>query len=128
MPKETTMKGRLGDLQRFMSLLTVNRAELEHLEGTRQRFEAQLAAAQEAADRQAVHTAAKQEASKQLRTHVSEGQRLANILRLAVKQYYGIRAEKVAEFGMQPFRGRPRKPAPAPEATAPPAPTSNPIN
>ncbi len=124
MPKETTIKGRLGDLQRLVALLTANQAELGHLEATRQRFEVQLAAAQDAADRQAVHTAAKQEASKQLRAFVTEGERLANILRLAVKQHYGVRSEKVAEFGMQPFRGRPRKPAPEP--TAPPAP--NPIN
>jgi len=27
-------------------------------------------------------------------------------LRTALKQHYGIRAEKLAEFGMQPFRGR----------------------
>ncbi len=44
--------------------------------------------------------------------------RLANVLRLAVKHHYGIRSEKLAHFGLQPFRGRPfraRNSKPAPE-------------
>jgi hypothetical protein len=49
------------------------------------------------------------------------------VLRLAVKQHYGIRAEKLAEFGLQPFRGRPRSvqtaepqsPSPSPEEPKP---------
>jgi hypothetical protein len=55
---------------------------------------------------QAAQKAAKQEASKTLKTAVLEGDRLANLLRTALKQHYGIRSEKLAEFGMQPFRGR----------------------
>ena len=128
MPKERTTKGKLGDLQRLMSLLTANRTDLEHVEATRQRLEVQLAAALEAADRQAKHTAAKQEASQQLRTFMTESERLANILRLSVKQHYGIRAEKLVEFGLQPFRRRPRKPAAAPEPPPLPAETPNPLN
>lgn len=37
---------------------------------------------------------------------ISEGQRLASVVRSAVKEHYGVREEKLAEFGMQPFRGR----------------------
>jgi hypothetical protein len=63
--------------------------------------------------------AGKQEASKQLNTFVTEGERLATVLQLAVKQHYGIRAEKLAEFGLQPFRGR-TKAKPAPETPGTP--------
>ena len=46
------------------------------------------------------------------------------MLQLAVKQHYGIRAEKLAEFGMQPFRGRSRTgeagPDPGPDANTDP--------
>jgi hypothetical protein len=128
--KEKTFKGKLGDLQRLMAPLIANGADLGHLEATRARFADLLAQAEEAANRQAVNTAAKQEASLQLRTTISECERLANILRLAVKQHYGIRSEKLAEFGLQPFRGRKTKPdaepsepsAPSPAQPEPPAP------
>ena len=128
MSKETTQKGKLGDLQRFLSSLTVNSSELPHLEATRLRFAELLAQAQEAFDRQGVHRAAKQEASRDLRTAITESERLENILRLGVKQHFGIRAEKLSEFGLQPFRGLKAKPGdeepttPEPAESNPPAP------
>jgi hypothetical protein len=103
------LKSRLGDLQRLIAPLTANSADLVHLEATRARFAEFLAQAEESANRQGVHTAAKQEASLQLRTSLAECERLANILRLGVKQHYGIRSEKLAEFDLQPFRGRKTK-------------------
>src|SRR6185295_7067954 len=104
--KQKTFKTKLGDMRRLLAPLTANSAELWHLEATRARFAELLAEAEDAANRQGVHTAAKQDASLQLRVALSECDRLANILRLAVKQHYGIRSEKLAEFGLQPFRGR----------------------
>jgi len=121
MSKETTQKGKLGDLQRLLSSLSANSADLAHLEPTRARFAELLAQAQEAADRQGVHTAAKQEATLALKSAISNCERLANVLRLGVKQHYGIRSEKLAEFGLQPFRGLKTKPDDEePEPTAPP--------
>jgi chromosome segregation ATPase len=122
MSKETTLKGKLGDLLRLSASLNANKEGLQHLEGSRAELDDQIAKAQEAADRQALHTAGKQEASKQLRASLDEGQRLANVLRLAVKQRYGIRSEKLAHFGLQPFRGRPRNAKPTTEEPQPQAP------
>ena len=72
-------------------------------------------------------TASKQAASKEQQTLLTEGQRLANAIRALVKEHYGIRSEKLAEFGLQPFRGRiravksptldPGTPTPAPHLT-----------
>jgi hypothetical protein len=112
----------MGKLQRLQSRLNSNRAELAHLEASLARFEALLAQVQEAADRQALHTAGKQAASQEFKTALVEGERLATVLQLAVKQHYGIRSEKLADFGLKPFRGKPRKdPAeqkPKPSASA----------
>jgi hypothetical protein len=107
---------RVGRLQRLLARLTSNREELQHLEPSRARFEALFAQIQETADRQALHTASKQEASQQLKTHLTEAERLTTLLQLAVKQHYGIRAEKLADFGLQPFRGRARKADPGLES------------
>jgi hypothetical protein len=123
MSKETTLKGKLGDLERLLSALTANSAEVPHLEVSRAQLESLLSQAQGAADLQALHTAAKQEASQKLKLSLNEGMRLANVLRLALKQHYGIRSEKLAHFGLQPFRGRRPKPTPEePPALPPPAP------
>lgn len=110
MSKETTYNGVLGDWERLNTMITANAAEIPHMEGSRQEFEKFLNLARDAAQRQAVHTAGKQEASQQLQTYLREGERLATILRLSLKQRFGIRSEKLAEFGLKPFRGRTRKP------------------
>jgi hypothetical protein len=60
---------------------------------------------------------------EQLRTHMDEALRLATLLRVVLRQRYGIRSEKLAGLGAQPFRGRTRKTtSPAPVNPEPPAP------
>jgi ABC-type transporter Mla subunit MlaD len=109
MSKETTYAGKLGNIQQLSTALTANAEELAHLEGARLRLADTLNRAQEVAKQQAALTASRQEASKQLKSLLTEGERLANALRSLVKEHYGIRSEKLAEFGLQPFRGRTRK-------------------
>lgn len=124
--QETTVKGRMGKLERLLSRLQSNRAELAHLEVSMARLEALQAQIKEAADRQSLHTAEKQEASKQFQTALVEGERLATVLQLSVKQHYGIRSEKLADFGIKPFRCRPageRKRKPKPSTPTDPDPT-----
>lgn len=122
--QETTVKGRMGKLQRLQSRLNSNRTELGHLEASLARFEALLGQLTEAADRQAFHTAGKQEASQQFQTYLVEGERMATVLQMAIKQHYGIRSEKLADFGLKPFRGRNRR-ASAERKPKPPASTSS---
>jgi hypothetical protein len=120
---------RVGRVQRVLSRLAGNREELQHIEPSRARLEVLFGQIQDAAGRQALHTAGKQEASQQFQSLLTEAERLITVLLLAVKQHYGIRAEKLADFGMKPFRGRTRKasPTPAPEPPAPePEPTTPP--
>ena len=124
--RHTTQSQMLGDLQVLLVALAANDEDLQHLEIPRDKLERMLTQAQDAATRQATAAATKQEATKQLQTLLIEGTRLGNALRGMIKEYYGIRAEKLAEFGIQPFRGRRRARAEAPEtATAPePSPES----
>ena len=110
--KETTYAGMLGDLQRLLTSLTANSADLPHLETPRLKLERLLAQAQEVTKQQSAAAAVKQEASEQLQTMVTEGNRLGNVLRVMLKEHYGVRAPKLAEFGLQPFRGRSRKGTP----------------
>ncbi|MEA2600731.1 MAG: hypothetical protein QOF89_1723 [Acidobacteriota bacterium] len=47
---------------------------------------------------QAAFTASKQEASKQLQRLLTEGQRVADVIRTVVKDHFGPREEKIAEL------------------------------
>jgi hypothetical protein len=40
-----------------------------------------------------------------LRTKISDGQRMATMLRQGIKQYFGIRSEKLAELGLRKLDG-----------------------
>ena len=123
MSRETTYAGVLGDLGRLNDALIANAADLAHLAGVQEKVATLLQAAQEAAQAQAALIASKQEASRQLLRLIGDLQRVGTATRKLLREHYGLRAEKLAEFGVQPFRGRKRRSAPeipAPEA-APPA-------
>jgi hypothetical protein len=125
---DKSYSGMLGGLARLTAAMAANSADLPHLEGVRGRLEKLLADAQEAAKQQAALTASKQEATLRLRTVLTEGQRVATGALKMLQENYGLRAEKLAEFGLQPFRGRkvkaqqPEEPAPSTAPASPPAP------
>jgi hypothetical protein len=115
MQNETTYSGILGDLQRFKDSMEAKVSEIPHLEPSRLHFGEVLGRAQDLAKRQAALIAEKQDLSQQLRGAVIDGQRLATMLRKGLQQHFGIRSEKLAEFGLKPFRGRKQKVFPLPE-------------
>jgi hypothetical protein len=122
MGRESTYSGILGEMSGLINSLDTNLEEVPHLAGVRERISLILGQAQETANLQALQKAQKQETSKQLRTLVLEGQRLTNATRSILKQHYGLRSERLAEFGIQPFRGRTRKPKTAPDLPSTPIP------
>lgn len=127
MPNETTNTAKLGALVQFAGAIAANTPELPHLEKTCLQYISMVSSLQETAKQQSALVASKQEASKKFRSELTECERLASVLRAAIKQHYGIRSEKLAEFNLQPFRGRNRtakakakaKAAQAPEQPAP---------
>jgi hypothetical protein len=121
MAKEGTHSGKLGEWLRLNVVMQANSADLPHLETSRLRLETLQGQGVDITKDQAAFKAGKQEKSQQLQAVIVEGTRLATFLRAAVKQHYGPTAEKLAEFGVQPFRGRKVKPAPEP-AAGPPVP------
>ena len=123
--RESTSAGKIGDWQRLLAPLAANGDDLKHLEVPRARLAAMAAEAEDMKTQQAAQRAAKQASTRQFREMLTEGERLATLLRQAVKQHYGIRAEKLAEFGLQPFRGR--KPAATAPAPTPALPTQTPV-
>jgi hypothetical protein len=121
MTRETTYKGKVEAWERLSERVTANAPDLAHLEVSRAKLAGLLDQARQVAAAQSAQTAAKQQASQTMRTVISEGDRLASVLLASIKEHYGPRSEKVAEFGVQPFRGRKtKKVAPeAPEVSTP---------
>lgn len=134
MSVETTYKGKIEDWGHLQERLTANAADLAHLEVLRAQLGTVTEQARQMAASQAAQRASKQQSSQSLKAAIAEGDRLASLLRSAVKQHYGIRSEKLAEFGVKPFRGRKKaetqaaapKPAPAPGPTSAPTPAQHP--
>ena len=124
MQNETTYSGILGEWQRLQAAMSANTVDLAHLNESRLMFAELLNQAQAVIRRQAALAAEKQQHSQDLRTMISDGQRMATMLRQGIRQYYGIRSEKLTEIGLNPFRGRTcRK---QPEGPPPPPPVETP--
>jgi hypothetical protein len=125
MARERTQSGKLGEWSRLGVTVRANSADLPHLDTPVSQLEALLAQGVDLTKEQSAFRASKQERSQQLQSVLAAGTRLATLLRNAVTQHYGPTSEKLAEFGLQPFRGRKAKVATAP-ASVPPAPHAPP--
>jgi hypothetical protein len=99
----------LGEMQQFKESMSANAEKLKPYEETRLKFDGLVTQAQGLSQQQASLTAAKQEISKKLQETLNEAQRVATVLRFAVKELFGRDSEKLVEFRLQPFRGRSRK-------------------
>jgi hypothetical protein len=104
--RQRTYRGTWGTWQELLTKLAPNIGELPHLEPYQVKLVAILAQVLGISHQQDAMRASKQEASKQIRKLVAEGNRTAAIIRAAIKEHYGPTEEKIAEFGLQPFRGR----------------------
>jgi hypothetical protein len=134
--KRTTQTEALGGWQKLLGMLEAHVTEIPQLEPFRAKLGTLVGQALDLTKQQADHRANKQDASKQLKQLTKSGRRLAAVVRSALIEHYGVSEEKLAAFGLQPFRGRPRKdqpsttpaptPAPSPSPEVAPAPVSPP--
>jgi hypothetical protein len=102
--------------------MQANSADLPHLEISMARLNALLAQGLDLSKEQAIFQAGKQVKTQQLQTVLTEGSRLATLLRNALKAHYGPTSEKLSEFGLKPFRGRKARQAPEPDPEVPAGP------
>ena len=120
MSDKTRYADHIKEWEEITASAAANASELPQLELLRATLEKLLQEARDLTKQQAALQAAKQESSKRLQTVMREGKKLATVMRGGLKHVYGSGAEKLIEFGVQPFRGRKAKP---PEETpgVPPA-------
>lgn len=112
--------------EQLVKSLEANASDFPQLAEERAQLQALLDQARQVAAQQAALTASKQLMTKQIQDLLVEGQKVATFMRAGVRHRYGNRSEKLVEFGMQPFRSRPRVvKVVATQPPAPPAPASN---
>jgi len=125
MARETKKTAIQGDLRNLSATMELNKELLPDLEPFRLRLSGIVTQTVDAGKQLAAMKASKQELSKQVRQFLTEGQRMADVIRTAVRAHFGPESEKLAEFGVQPFRGRKvkaaaAKPTPTPTTTITP--------
>jgi hypothetical protein len=99
--------------------------ELKHLEDMRQELVTVTGDTRGASVKQSTLRAQLQQTTRDLETLRARGNDLATRLRNGIRAQYGLRGEKLTEFGLQPRRKRTAKtktpdtapPSPAPEAS-----------
>jgi hypothetical protein len=117
MPR-TSFADYITEWKKLLATVAVNQGDLQHLEEFRAQLEVEMAGAEAANVRQSAALAEAQQATRDLEGFLTRGKDLANRLRTGIRSRYGLRAEKLTEFGMRPLRARRRKPQTPP--TQPP--------
>ena len=88
--------------------LEANKEELPQMEVIRQEVDATLTELKDLTADQASLTASKQGVTKRLVEVNSKAKQLITFVDAGIRTHYGSRAEKLVEFGQQPFRSQPR--------------------
>ncbi len=110
----------LNGWDRLLAAFEANAGDFPQLEVYRVQLAEMLVQLRGAAAQQAALAASKQEESKRLQELLVDGRKLATFMRNGARRRYGDDSEKLVEFGLLPFRSRPRKAKP-PEGGPPPA-------
>ncbi len=115
-PEETPESGRrsrasqMREMQRLLSALQARAAELPHLKAHTEMLEARLRQLEELIRTQAALTEARMDATQKVTAAMSSCERLATVLRLTLKLHYGRSAEKLKDFGIEPWPPKPAGP------------------
>ena len=106
MAQPTSQADYLNAFQHRLNALEANINEIQHLDTRRLKLQEIHKSAILAFQDQSAATAAKQDASRRLEALLAEGQTVMTFLSAGIREHYGKDSEKLAEFKLQPFRGR----------------------
>ncbi|MES1245297.1 MAG: hypothetical protein ABUT39_27085 [Acidobacteriota bacterium] len=119
MPNSKSYGATVNGWEELLTALEENSGELAQLDLPRQRLQTLLDQIRAFTAEQAALTASRQQATERVYFLLAQGRKLATVLRTSVREHYGNRSQKVAEFGLQPLHTRTRStddsPLPQPE-------------
>ena len=115
----------MGEWESLADTVEANADELAYLAETRAQLVFNMEAAKAASIRQASFKSQYQQATRDLEGLVTQGRDLATRIRNGIRTQYGLKSEKLVEFGLQPRRKRSRTKKEEPGPAATPAPTGS---
>ena len=120
-PNETGSWGQMA------VTVDVNKVDLAHLEPQRARLAVVSESAKATKVKQEALKAQVQQTTRDLEGLMKEGRDLFSRLRFGVRTQYGLKSEKLTEFGMKPRRKQQKKATPEPVAQPTPV-THTPVD
>jgi hypothetical protein len=118
MPRDT-FAALMGAGDHLLVTVQANGADLAHLDEARLQLAVSMEVAKAVSVRQDTVRSLFQQATRDLDKAMADTQELVTRLRNGIRTKYGLRSEKLTEFGMQPRRAPVRKakqkPAPVPQ-------------
>jgi hypothetical protein len=107
MAKSKSFAETVTTWDKLLVALEANIADFPQLETPRQRLLTILDQAKAFSAEQAAFTASRQEATQRVELLLAQGRKLATVLFASVREQYGNRNQKIAEFGLQPLHTGP---------------------
>jgi hypothetical protein len=111
MANKTRYADHTKEWEEILAAVKVNASELPQLQLGSEKLGKLLGEFRDLEVQQAVHQANKQQVSKRLQVLMTEGKKVASMMRAVIREHYGNQNEKLVEFGVSPLRTRSRKPA-----------------
>jgi hypothetical protein len=107
MARVRTYADTVNGWSELLTALDQNGEELAQLDLPKQRLQAITDQIKTFAAEQAAMTASRQQATQRVEFLLAQGRKLATVLRASVREHYGNRNQKIAEFGLRPLRTGP---------------------
>ncbi|HEX7185170.1 MAG TPA: hypothetical protein VF756_25315 [Thermoanaerobaculia bacterium] len=99
----------MSEIRHTLNAVAANQADLAFLVDQTVELTAVLEGAEDARKRQDQFKGQVQQATRDLEAFLKQGQELLTRIRNGIRTRYGLKSEKLAEFGMQPRRPPQRK-------------------
>jgi hypothetical protein len=120
MSKSNSYAETVNGWEELLTAMEQNNGDLTLLEVPRERLQNILNQIKTFAADQAAMAASRQIATRRVEYQLAQGRKVATVLRTSIREHYGNRNQKIAEFGLQPLRPRSRNvtednPLPQPE-------------
>ena len=98
----------LQKLELRSKALAANLKDIRHLADPLAKLDGMLKLLRQLLAEQSRLTARRQEISRRIEDLAINAQKLLTFVDVGVREHYGNRSEKLAEYGLQPFRSKPR--------------------
>ena len=112
MPK-SSLADFVTDWEKLLKNVTDTSAELPNMDVYKNALDQLLGSAKDGLALAEARVGVKQQETKDRQALMKQGKEAASKLRSAIKAHFGLKSERLLQYGVKPIRSRPKKPAAA---------------